>query len=102
MKTITPPNPADPFASQLEANGKCLIWTGPRYGADGYGMFKSGGRIYLAHRYAWEQDQGAPPQGALLQTCGNKACCAQVHLKPVPKIVPVQRAGGVSVVEKGR
>lgn len=81
----------DPFWSQVNEAGDCKLWTGPGYGAEGYGLFKANGEMRLAHRVAWEEDQGAPPQGALRQTCGNKRCVARPHLEPVPPAKPRRR-----------
>lgn len=74
--------PKDPFWSQVVDKGKCKLWTGPGFGPAGFGLYKTEGKTRLAHRVSWEQDQGAPPQGPLKQTCGNKRCVERSHLTP--------------------
>lgn len=63
------------------------VWTGPRYGENGYGMFKDGERRMLAHRIAFEHKHGAlDPKRVVLQSCKDKACVDARHLsQPPPK-----------------
>ena len=61
----------------------CLPWVafvGPR----GYGQFRSGGRAFLAHRFAYELWVGPIPDGLVLDhLCRVRHCVNHDHLEPV-------------------
>jgi hypothetical protein len=62
-----------------DANG-CHIWTACRNKA-GYGMFGIEGRIYLAHRLAWEWENGPIPDSMhVCHACDVPACVNTSHL----------------------
>lgn len=74
------------FQKQIKKSKDCELWTGPGYGEKGYGVFKIGERRLLAHRAAFEHYNGyLPLKNTILQSCGNKRCCASAHLSKNPE-----------------
>lgn len=62
--------------------GTCWLWGGTM--TDGYGMLTVGGRAVLAHKWAWEQANGAVPEGLLLDhRCRLRSCANPGHLRLV-------------------
>jgi hypothetical protein len=63
-----------------EALGKCDLWTRAR-NREGYGEVWHDGRLYRAHRLAWELSNGPIPEGLLvLHKCDTPACVNVEHL----------------------
>lgn len=57
----------------------CHEWNGTR--RNGYGRLSYRGKIYSAHRIAWELVNGPIPDGILLcHSCDNPPCCNIEHL----------------------
>lgn len=70
----------------------CWTWTGP-VAAHGYGRFSSMGRVYIAHRYVYEQVVGPIPNGLQLDhLCRNPGCVNPDHLEPVTGAENLRRA----------
>jgi len=70
------------FMLQTKKSKGCLIWTGPRFGPDGYGIFKMSEIKMLAHRAMWMHENGlADPKNIVFQTCKNKGCVSIEHLE---------------------
>lgn len=68
----------------------CWVWTG--WNARGYGYFRAGGRMNMAHRYSYELHRAEIPEGLVIDhLCRNKACVNPWHLEPVTQRVNVQR-----------
>lgn len=66
-----------------EPNTGCWIWLGSIY-SQGYGMFKSHGRRYVAHRVMYEHFKGEIPAGLTLDhKCRNRWCVNPDHLEPM-------------------
>lgn len=60
--------------------GHCYEWSGSRTG-DGYGRRGYRGRVWLAHRAAWDEQVGSIPTGRLvLHRCDNRPCVRVAHL----------------------
>ena len=74
-------NPGEAFSSRVTAEGDCMVWTGA-VGSAGYGHMCISGKYVKAHRFAWERERGAIPDGMFLDhTCWNKACVNVDHLR---------------------
>jgi hypothetical protein len=75
------------FWDRVEKTEGCWLWRGSS--SDGhYGNFQRDGRLYLAHRYAYEDVVGPIPPGLELDhLCRTPACVRPDHLEPVtPKV----------------
>lgn len=93
-------------------DGECWLWTGSTDG-NGYGIFSAGGRIFRAHRWAYEHFADDLPEDKPLldhachsraDDCGGGVCdhrrCVNflqgdpetAHLEPVTKLVNCRRA----------
>lgn len=74
----------------------CLLWQ--RSGSRGYGKLKVRGRLTLAHRYVWEQQNGPIPEGLfVLHRCDRPACVNVGHLE-----LGDQRQNMADCVRRGR
>lgn len=79
LKKVTP--------TQLDWHTPCWLWTGGTHDK-GYGRFwlglKDNKRIHAyAHRIAFENWIGMPPQGYIVDhQCNHKLCCNPTHLWP--------------------
>ena len=60
----------------------CWEWQGPTYKRGGHGQATGcGGKHTTAHRLAFEEWHGRPPEGQVNHTCDNPVCCRPSHLK---------------------
>jgi hypothetical protein len=59
------------------APGGCLLWT--RDDVKGFGRFRYQGKDLRVHRVVAQALWGEA-SGRVLQTCGNRLCCAPAHL----------------------
>lgn len=64
----------------------------------GYGVFRLGRRVVLAHRLMFELEHGHPPVGMILHTCGKKTCLNPRHLYEGSK--PNQRNADAELLER--
>lgn len=73
----------------------CWMWTASTQGR-GYGQFKWGTKVVLAHKTMYEIENGPVPAGMLLDhtchndsgcpggvTCPHRRCCNPAHMEPV-------------------
>lgn len=69
------------LALRTKQVGDCLIWTGS-VDERGYGKLGRGGKALRAHRYVWEKEVGAIPEGMQLDhLCHNTSCVNIKHLR---------------------
>lgn len=85
------------FLKKIEVpNGKegCWLWTGAK-NEDGYGRFSYEDRLWLPHRWLWEQFYGPVQDGLVLDhKCPgtrNRACVNPTHLEPITQQENVKR-----------
>ena len=74
----------DQFAARVSPTNDrgCRLWTGTFQG-DGYGLFWTGERQVLAHRWIYESVVGPIPRGLEMRhSCDTPACVAVAHLTP--------------------
>ena len=73
------------FDAKVEASGECHIWTGARNNF-GYGQIRINGKLYYAHRLAFELAHGPISNGFVIDhTCHNKSCVNPQHIHAVTK-----------------
>ena len=65
---------------------RCLLWTAA-VSSGGYGIFQTGQRTEVAHRWLWRRWFGDIPGGHELhhEVCATKRCVNPVHLRPMTK-----------------
>jgi hypothetical protein len=102
------PDIADRFWAKVDKNGPvhpllgtpCWLWTA---GTDefGYGLIGAGGKhggSLLAHRVAWEIQDGPIPEGmCVLHSCDNPPCVNRAHL-----FLGTKADNNHDCIEKGR
>ena len=73
----------DCFWSKTATDTGCVVWQGAQ-NSKGYGCFGVGGRPTLAHRLAWEDANGAIPDGMTIDhLCRVRACVNVEHMEIV-------------------
>jgi len=83
------------------SDAKCWWWMASlnRYG---YGQFRLGSQVCLAHRLSWELVNGNPvPAGKVLDhlpVCRNRQCVNPAHLEPVTPLVNTLRGEGPTAI----
>lgn len=85
------------FWAKVDRSGCCWLWTAARNKA-GYGVFNAGGITVLAHRYAYELENGPIPDGLrALHRCDTPACCRTDHI-----CTGTQAENIADMIKKGR
>ena len=78
LPTLTPD---ERFWAKVEKTDHCWEWTGSLV-TSGYGNFRSRGRTWVAHRYAYVRMVGEIPPGmGLDHICFNRRCVNPDHLR---------------------
>ena len=82
------------FFAKVDRSGgddACWPWLGGTT-KRGYGMFRCGGRMLLAHRFGYELQIGPIPAGLHIDhLCRNRACQNARHMEPVTNAENVRR-----------
>lgn len=68
-----------PFWSKVKKTENCWLWTGALQNG-GYGVFRVGSRLQLAHRVAYKLSCGVPLTQQVLHTCDVRSCINPGHL----------------------
>lgn len=95
------PTPELAFAAKTEVQADgCILWTG--YTSEvGYGTLPVKGKHVMAHRFAWERENGPIPKGMVIDhLCWNRACVNVEHLRVVTTTQNNQNRKGASAVSK--
>lgn len=73
------------FWSKVDKTESCWVWTASIYQDNGYGQFSDAeGRKCVAHRWSYEDQVGAVPDGLWLDhICWNRRCVNPTHLRVV-------------------
>lgn len=75
---------------------ECWPWRGGR-NSDGYGVFRAGRRLLLAHRIAYALAHGAPGRRVVRHECDNPSCVNPAHL-----LAGTQRDNVRDMIARGR
>ena len=76
----------------------CWIWIGAKF-SNGYGHLRRNYKDLLAHKFAFEAQNGPVPSGLVLDhLCQQKACVRPEHLEPVTQRINLLRGTGASAV----
>lgn len=91
--------PGGRFIQKIDFTPGCWLWRSSKQGL-GYGAFKSRGRSYQAHRYAYEVMAPIPEDMDLDHLCCVKACVNPFHMEPVTAAENRRRALAVRMGKK--
>jgi hypothetical protein len=81
------------FDAKINASGDCHIWTGARSDV-GYGQIRIKGKLYYAHRLAYELERGPIPDGMVIDhMCHNRACVNPEHIQAVSHKQNIENIG---------
>lgn len=85
------------FWAKVKKTDTCWNWMGARRPV-GYGTFMGPGRKHVAaHRFAYQLEVGAIPDGLFLDhLCRNPRCVNPDHLEPVTNAENILRGNGMS------
>lgn len=90
-KRMTNYSVGERFWARVNKTEGCWLWTGSMR-TDGYGQFWDGKRNVKAHRFAYEDEGWAIPEGLELDhLCRNRACVRPEHLEAVTHLTNVRR-----------
>ena len=76
--------PEEALAARVHPEGECLIWEGAKI-RTGYGQLGvGGGKMMLVHRFAYQMEHGAIPEGMVVHhTCYRRDCVRVDHLRAI-------------------
>ena len=85
------------FLERVGDKSDCWVWTGG-VNTGGYGMFWTGNRNTLSHRYAYEKYVGKIPKGMLAcHRCDNRRCVNPKHI-----FIGTHQDNTIDAFQKGR
>ena len=88
---------AERFYSKVEKGETCWIWKGAKH-PQGYGVFRSQGRLILAHRFSYMLAKGPLlPRKEIDHLCQNPSCVNPGHLELVTRHENIIRGVGPAV-----
>jgi hypothetical protein len=94
---MRPAHTIDTLLSKTKQNGDCLEFTGALSDL-GYGKVGYKGKVYMAHRLAYQLKNGGIPTGAVIcHKCDNPACINPEHL-----FVGTHKDNIQDMIQKGR
>ena len=71
------------FEAKIRKTESCWEWLASRNALSGYGQFRLGNRMVLAHRMAYTLYRGHIPFGKCIDhLCRNRGCVNPEHLEP--------------------
>ena len=93
--------PSERFWAMVQKTETCWLWTGTT-GIKGYGRFRSAGKLWMAHRWAYESIIGAIPDGFQIdhvkdRGCTSKRCVNPSHLEIVTCQENIHRSGRADI-----
>ena len=79
----------------------CLLWRRSLQ-SNGYAQMRVRGRLFLAHRLAYELAAGPIPEGLELDhVCGNRHCVEPTHVQPVTHAEHMRRTAARRAAKAG-
>lgn len=73
----------NPMKQEQKHTPTCINWNGS-LDSDGYGRIQIGKKSRLAHRVAWEKENGLIPKPLVIDhVCRNRACVNVLHMEVV-------------------
>ena len=97
---MTPATLPSRFAAKTMA-ATCTVWIGAT-NSKGYGLIAVNGRIELAHRVAWEAENGPIPDGMVIDhLCRVRNCVRVSHLELVTSPENTRRGRAVVALRVG-
>jgi hypothetical protein len=70
----------DKFWNKVNKTDSCWEWQGSK-DRDGYGRYKSNGKLWQAHRYSVLLDGKDPKGMVVMHSCDNPSCVRPDHLQ---------------------
>ena len=72
------PSETKRFWAKVDRSGDCWFWRASLN--NGYGQFRAGGTMHLAHRISWALHTGSSPSIDVLHQCDQPKCVRPMHL----------------------
>ena len=83
------------FWENVDQSGTCWIWSGCT-NRQGYGVTRHNGKPAKAHRVAYSFDNGAIPEGMVIDhICHNTSCVKPAHLRLATQKQNLENLGAV-------